>query len=70
MDSIHHNRQDENIEPLKKVKDFYVGTVCDNIVCNRFPNKITEGEYLKLFTSSCYIYVADLAIEDVCKVEK
>ena len=59
-----------NVEPLRKIEYIYVGTVCDNVGCNRTVSKIIEREYSKLFTPGCFTHVADSTMESMCKVEE
>ena len=52
----------------RNAEDIYVGTVCDNVSCNRTAGAIIEQKYPKIFTPGCCTHVADLLMEDVCKI--
>ena len=51
-----------------EVEEHYVGTVCDNVSCNRSASRLIERKYPKLFTPGCCTHVSDLMMEDFCKI--
>jgi len=55
-------------EAEKSVETVYAGTVCDNVSCNSAASRLIEARYPKLFTPACCTHIADLLIEDICKI--
>jgi hypothetical protein len=57
----------EKESPPRRVEDVYVGTVGDNVSCNRSAAKAIEKVYPKLLHPGCCTHVCDLLIEDICE---